>query len=99
MTKAVKSTIPKSPVSSDSVTATEDLVNHPPHYSSFQKDGIECIDAMISAFGKTAVAHFCLCNAFKYQWRHPSKGGMQDIDKAQWYLNKYKELNIIDLGD
>lgn len=77
----------------------DDKVNHPTHYLSFRKDGIECIDAMVSAFGTTAVAHFCICNAFKYLWRHPSKGYMEDIEKAMWYLNKYKELNIIDLGE
>jgi hypothetical protein len=77
----------------------EDMVNSPSHYQSYQKDGIDCITAMQSAFGMTATAHFCLTNAFKYLWRHSSKGGMQDIDKAVWYLNKYKELNIIDLGD
>lgn len=77
----------------------EDLVNNPSHYQSYAKDGIDCITAMRHAFGSTAVAHFCLCNSFKYIWRHSSKNGMQDIDKALWYLNKYKELNIIELGE
>ena len=77
----------------------EDIVNNPSHYQSYAKDGIDCITAMQYAFGKTAVAHFCVCNAFKYIWRHSSKNGMQDIEKALWYLNKYKELNIIELGD
>ena len=77
----------------------DDKVNNPSHYQSYGKDGVDCITAMQAAFGKTAVAHFCLCNAFKYLWRHSSKNGMEDIDKALWYLNKYKELNIIELGD
>lgn len=77
----------------------DDIVNNPSHYQSFYKDGIDCITAMQSAFGKTATAHFCLTNAFKYIWRHSSKGKFQDIDKAIWYLNKYKEMGIIDLGD
>ena len=66
-----------------------DSVNHPPHYN---KGNIECIDAMISAFGKEVVADFCLCNSFKYMWRHENKGGIEDIEKAEWYLNKYKKL-------
>lgn len=66
-----------------------DNVNHPHHYN---QGNIECIDAMISAFGKQAVANFCMCNAFKYMWRHKQKGGIEDIDKMDWYLNKYKEL-------
>ena len=65
-------------------------VNHPKHYN---QGGIECIDAMISAFGKDNVAGFCVINAFKYIWRAADKNGMEDVDKAIWYLNKFKELN------
>lgn len=64
-------------------------VNHPSHYN---QGGIECIDAMVSAFGKEAVENFCLCNAFKYVWRNRDKNGFEDIDKAIWYLTKIKEL-------
>lgn len=66
-----------------------DLVNHPSHYS---QGGIECLEAMEAAYGKDATATFCLTNAFKYIWRTEHKNGIQDIDKAIWYLNKYKEL-------
>lgn len=64
-------------------------VDHPSHYN---QGGIECIDAMESAFGKEAVKDFCLCNAFKYLWRSRNKNGLEDIQKAKWYLNKFKEL-------
>lgn len=64
-------------------------VNHPSHYN---QGGIECIDAMVSAFGKEAVGNFCICNAFKYVWRAKQKNGVEDLDKAIWYLNKVKEL-------
>lgn len=67
----------------------KDNVNHPSHYN---QGGIECIDAMVSAFGKEAVKDFCICNAFKYIFRFKFKNGIDDIDKAIWYLNKYKEL-------
>lgn len=66
-----------------------EAVNHPSHYN---QGGIECIDAMVSAFGKQAVSSFCLCNAFKYIWRADHKNGREDIEKANWYLTKYKEL-------
>lgn len=65
-------------------------VTHPSHYT---QGGIECIDAMVSAFGNEAVATWCKCNAFKYIWREAHKNGMEDIDKAIWYLNKFKELS------
>lgn len=66
---------------------------HPTYYMSYYKDGIDCITAMKHAFGNEAVVSFCICNAFKYIWRHMSKNGEQDIEKAVWYLNKYLELN------
>ena len=72
----------------------QDMVNSPYHYQSYNKElNIECIDAMRAAFGDEAVANFCICNAMKYVWRHMSKNGKQDIQKAVWYLNKYLELN------
>lgn len=67
----------------------EERVNHPNHYA---QGDIECIDAMQAAFGKQAVMWFCVCNAFKYIWRHNNKNGMEDIAKAKWYLNKYVQL-------
>lgn len=67
-----------------------DVVKNPKHYTS---GNIECIDAMISAFGVEAVKHFCKCNSFKYLWREENKNGIEDIEKAQWYMNKYEELS------
>lgn len=65
--------------------AKPDPVNRPAHYTS---GGIECIDAMQAAFGDEAVKDFCLCNAFKYLWRHRQKNGVEDLKKARWYLNR-----------
>ena len=65
-----------------------DVVNHPSHYCT----KYECIEVMIDTQGKTAVQSFCLCNAFKYLYRHGRKNGLEDIKKAIWYLNKYVEL-------
>lgn len=68
-----------------------DNVNHPAHYET---NGIECIDAMVASQGKEAVSNYCVCNAFKYIWRHQHKGkSLEDIQKAIWYLSKYVELN------
>lgn len=67
-----------------------DNVNHPPHYTS---GGLECIEAMVAALGSDAVKSFCLCNAFKYIWRSSNKNGIEDIQKANWYLAKYLDLS------
>lgn len=66
-----------------------DMVNNPPHYT---QGGIECIDAMEAAYGTEAVIMFCMCNAFKYQWRFNNKNGREDILKCQWYQNKMVQL-------
>ena len=69
-----------------------DPVNRPAHYTS---GGIECIDAMQAAFGDEAVKDFCLCNAFKYLWRHRNKNGVEDLKKARWYLNRLiREMEV-----
>ena len=69
-----------------------DNVNAPSHYCTGK---FECIDVMEEVFGKEVVEHFCLCNAFKYLYRTNRKNGVEDIQKAQWYLNKYLELEGI----
>lgn len=66
-----------------------DVVTKPRHYAS---TSIECIDAMRETQGVEAVKSFCVCNAFKYLWRHNAKNGDEDIKKASWYLNKAVSL-------
>lgn len=66
-----------------------DAVNNPYHYETGQ---FECIDVMVETQGVEAVKAFCLCNAFKYLYRHKRKNGVEDVNKAIWYLNKYVQL-------
>lgn len=67
-----------------------DVINHPSHYES---GNFECIEVMEETQGTEAVKDFCLCNAFKYLYRHRNKNGLEDVKKANWYLNKYIELS------
>lgn len=66
-----------------------DNVNHPHHYNN----KYECIDVMIDTFGANETKMFCKLNAFKYLYRSEKKGGIEDIKKAKWYLDKYIELS------
>ena len=66
-----------------------DNVNRPSHYCTGK---FECIDVMLETQGKQAVLDFCLCNAFKYLYRHNGKNGYEDIKKAKWYIDKFIEL-------
>ncbi len=62
-----------------------DAVEHPAHYETGK---FECIDVMLETQGKQAVTDFCVCNAFKYLYRHGRKNGVEDLKKARWYLDK-----------
>lgn len=73
-----------------SVSENTDDINHPSRYA---KGKYECIDAMQEVFGIDFVKAFCKGNAFKYLWRESDKGGLNDIKKAQFYINKYIELS------
>lgn len=68
--------------------AIEDLVNNPPHYN---QAGIECIDAILAATNHNKEGYL-QGNILKYVWRYDYKGGLEDLQKAQWYLNKLIEV-------
>ena len=66
----------------------KDNVN-PSHY---KQGKVECIDAIESAtINKRGLDAVCTANVIKYLWRCESKGGVEDMKKAQWYLNKMIE--------
>ena len=65
-----------------------DMVNHPPHYNQY---GIECIDAIQAYNGKGFTAYL-QGNILKYIWRYNYKNGIEDLKKAQWYLDKLIEV-------
>ena len=65
----------------------EDMVNNPPHYN---KSGIETIDA-IKAMTDTGYEYYLQGNIMKYLWRYRYKNGVEDLKKAQWYLNELIE--------
>lgn len=67
----------------NAVYTAKDFVYRPRHYTQGE---VECIDAMVSAFGAEAVRQWAHLNAFKYLWRAEHKGRGQDREKAIWYL-------------
>ena len=60
-------------------------VNHPDHYQS--KTGMEVIN-VIEAFtdGLNGVEAFDTGNAIKYICRWKNKNGVEDLEKARWYI-------------
>ena len=65
--------------------ASKDNVNHPGHYAD---SAIECIDAMEAMMTPEQFIGYLRGNLFKYQWRYEKKNGIEDLKKAQWYLEK-----------
>lgn len=64
----------------------DDKINHPKHYNNSPAHcsqcgyKIECIDI-------TRHMDFNVGNIIKYLWRAEDKNGLEDLKKAQWYLN------------
>jgi hypothetical protein len=66
--------------------AATDPVNHPSHYTSHPARcacgaGIECIQI-------TEHLSFLRGNALKYLWRADLKGGLEDLRKARFYIDR-----------
>jgi len=66
----------------------KDMVNNPPHYNKY---GVECIEAIQSATGE-GYEYYLQGNIIKYLWRYRYKNGVQDLEKAQWYLSRLIEI-------
>lgn len=68
------------------------IVEHPNHYGA-GNGRLQCIEAMLQTFGKTATMDFCKLNAFKYIWRSDHKDKeIQDMEKAKRYLEYWHVL-------
>ena len=83
--------------------STDKMVSHPSHYQS--KSGLEVIN-VIAAFteGLEGIEAVDTGNAIKYICRWKDKNGVQDLEKAMWYiqhlidhLNKEDEQKRVEL--
>ena len=62
---------------------TGDSVHAPKHYQ-----GEECILAMEAMLTQDEFRGFLRGNIFKYMWRYKDKNGIEDLRKANWYLDR-----------
>jgi hypothetical protein len=67
-----------------------DLINHPIHYNTGK---YEVIDYIQDKLTKEQFEGYCIGNSLKYISRYRHKGGMDDIKKASWYLNRLVETD------
>lgn len=66
-----------------------DVIKKPSHY---HKGGIDVIAFSELQFGKDELKGFYRINVLKYVTRYDRKNGVEDLKKAEFYLNKLKEL-------
>lgn len=62
-----------------------DNVNKPAHYTA---GGIESIEYMRSKMTPEQFEGFLMGNVLKYISRYPMKNGLEDLEKARWYLDR-----------
>ena len=68
----------------EETSSTESSVTRPKHYSAGK---IECIEALRSCLGHEGFIDYATGNCMKYLWRFRRKNGLEDLKKAQVYLN------------
>jgi hypothetical protein len=67
-------------------TIEYDSVTKPVHYNT---GSVECIEGLEAALTPEEFQGYLKGNAMKYLWRCNHKGNKkQDLDKAQWYLQR-----------
>ena len=59
---------------------------NPNHYKQGKVECIDCIESATSSL--TGFEGFCTGNAIKYLYRWKQKGGVTDLLKSQWYINR-----------
>ncbi len=66
----------------DESTDTSDNINNPEHYTSGGIETLDYIKAKVSDYPSYTVG-----NILKYVSRYEHKNGIEDLKKAQFYLN------------
>ena len=67
-------------------TASNKMDNiNPDHYKTAT---MQCIDALEAMLSEEELIGYLRGNSFKYLWRWRSKGGIEDLQKSQWYTDR-----------
>ena len=79
--------------------SSDKMVSHPSHYIHGGIETIDVIESTLESFGEGAISGFLTGQVMKYISRWKDKNGLQDLEKAQWYLtrliNKEKDKSKI----
>ncbi len=63
----------------------KDIVNSPFHYT---RNGMETIDVIENSMNREQFCGYMRGNIIKYLLRYEHKNGIEDLKKANWYLNR-----------
>lgn len=63
----------------------DNVINHPSHYTQGKYEVIDYIEDKLS---KEELQGYCVGNVLKYISRFKHKNGLEDLKKAEWYLNR-----------
>lgn len=67
------------------IAGSGDVVNSPAHYQHGEMETITAIEGLGLGFHAGNVVKYLA----RYRWKHSDKkGGVQDLRKAAWYLNR-----------
>lgn len=85
-----------------------DAVNNPSHYQAPLSDhtkivrgavfqdvdplAVECFEALCSMLSGEELIGYIRGNIFKYTWRYQQKRGIEDLQKADWYLRRLTQI-------
>ena len=66
-----------------------DVVDKPEHYNTNLPEGVEVIDIIAAqTAGLFGIRAVCQANVIKYVLRWQKKNGVQDLEKARYYLDR-----------
>lgn len=65
-----------------------DNVNKPNHYTFGKYECIDVLTELCNANNLQGVEGFLYGNIIKYLWRYKHKNGIEDLNKAKWYLQR-----------
>jgi len=64
-----------------------DVINSPAHYQG----EIECIECIKAQMSYEEFKGYLRGNSIKYMWRYNRKNGVEDLQKAEWYLKRLQK--------
>ena len=73
----------------------DDIINHPNHYTAYSR---EVIDTMQGDMTSEEFTGYLKGNIIKYISRYRGKDGVEDLDKAIWYVTKLRDV-VKDMKD